>query len=101
MDDTQFDQFLRNNKASAPISVPASFQREVWQRIEAADESAILTPWQWLNQVIAVMTRSLGSAACVAVMIVAGIWLGSLGVNPAEAAKAAYIDSINPLSQSH
>ncbi len=97
MNDDQLHQLLR--ESPAPVSLPASFTREVWARIEAEEatspRTALSQVWQaWLGA----LARPVPAFATIAVCMLLG---GGFGwVQHREAFRTqgelAYVQSINP-----
>jgi hypothetical protein len=100
MNDDQLHQLLR--ESPAPLSLPRSFTREVWARIEATEppslRSSLSQAWQaWL----ATLARPVPAFATIAACMVLGGAFGliqhreSFGVQ----SELAYVESINPFAQ--
>lgn len=100
MNDDQLHQFLR--ESPAPISLPDSFTREVWARIEAEEGTslsmALSRAWHaWLSA----LARPAPAFVTIAVCMLLG---GSFGwVQHRETfqvqGELAYVESINPMVQ--
>lgn len=96
MNDEELNKVLHTWKAEAEL--PASFQREVWHRIEAAKPSA-LGSMNWLEVLFNWLAKPLPAVAVCALAIGSGLVAGGMvGDTPPPSAVAAYADSINPLS---
>lgn len=100
MNDLELDQLLKETNIS---DLPdASFQRDVWFRIEAAESNG------WKPRVNRILERFLGVfalppvavATCTA-MIAVGAWFGLEAGNSSPAGKVAYVQSISPFAQTH
>ena len=97
MNDFDFDDLLRAIREE--VSVPASFNFDVWDRISSKNEvpqgiirfqvfaGGLAGPW--------------GAAAGIAVMVTLGLWLGSMGLQNPRNSEVAYAMSISPFSQAH
>jgi len=100
MNDTELDQLLK--AVDTPLVIPASFHRDVWNRIGAEEANG----WKFhLNQIVArffgyFALPRVALASC-AVMAVAGMWIGSVSERSAPSDEVAYIQSISPFAQSH
>jgi hypothetical protein len=94
MNDTELNQMLHSWKAEA--NLPSSFQRDVWQRIEAAASRP--APARWLERFLNWIARPLPATAACALALAIGITAGGMAGGPhGKAAAVAYADSINPL----
>ena len=99
MNNPDLDKLLRTWNVSG--ETPASFQREVWQRIEA--EEAVRPAWtRWLEMFL----RPRIAAATAAVAILAGSAGGLFHAEKSRAhatpdAGLAYAQSINPFDPVH
>jgi len=82
---------------SAP-SLPPRFQQNVWRRIETADEPDISA--SWLDLLATLVLRPKLAVATVAMLMLAGIMLGSIEGSKAvrQDAQARYIASVAPAS---
>jgi len=99
MNDDQLHQLLR--KSPAPISLPNSFSREVWTRIETGEAStpslrtALSQVWRaWLGT----LARPAPAFATIALCMLLGGgfgWLQRHGSPPVRS-ELAYVESINP-----
>lgn len=100
MNDDQLHQLLR--ESHAPISLPGSFTRDVWARIEAEESpslrTALMQAWHaWLGT----LARPAPALATIAVCMLLG---GGFGwIKHAETFRTqgelAYVESINPFLQ--
>jgi len=100
MNDDQLHQLLR--ESSAPISLPGSFTREVWARIEVAESTSLFTAlsqsWHaWLGT----LARPAPAVATIAVCMLLGGGFGWIRHREAfhVQGELAYVDSINPFVQ--
>lgn len=93
MNDSNFDDFLKNAKADVHLS--ASFKHGVWRRLEN-EESEAHRVIVWFHAFAANFVRPWGAAAGVAATVVLGLWLGSASVPGTHGTKDAYTQSISP-----
>jgi lysophospholipase L1-like esterase len=102
MNDNELNNLIR--QGSPPPNFPASFQREVWQRI-AVTESRSLSSLlarigsDWLQWIV----KPAGAVATIMTMLIIGAGLGGI-VSAKESEsnlKAAYTASINPILSAH
>lgn len=99
MNDTELDQLLKD--CGAAVRLPASFQRDVWSRVAAAES----TGWkarmdQFMERVLGLLALPSVAVATCAAMVMAGAWFG-MTPQPAQAsAEIAYIQSVSPFAQS-
>jgi hypothetical protein len=98
MKDSEFDDLLRGARGDFPV--PASFHREVWNRINEAERSSRQVE-PFFQSVIAAFVRPWGAAAGIAAMAVLGLWLGDRTVPDAKDSRMAYAESISPFAQEH
>ncbi len=97
MNDDQIHRALR--QAPARISLPGSFNREVWARIEAEASLTLASCLRDLGRVLfAWLARPVPATLTIALFLVIGAVLGEWGsVQPNAAAnEMAYIESISP-----
>lgn len=92
-------------ECSPPPQFPASFQRDVWQRIAVAEQKS-LRGWfsRWVAEALQEITQPVAAVATVVAMLLIGASLGGLtSPRPASEAdlKAAYTASINPITSAH
>ena len=84
--------------------LPASFQREVWQRIGARQAARGENVWFWLpHWIFAQLARPQNAAALVVFSLALSIGLADLQARGANAKQwkqleARYADSVNPLA---
>ena len=97
MNDDQLHQLLR--ESPAPVSLPPSFNREVWARIEAEEATSLRTAlsqlWQaWLGA----LARPAPALATIAVCMLLGGGFGWIQHREAfrTQGELAYVQSINP-----
>lgn len=103
MNEDEMDKLIR--ECGPPPQFPASFQRDVWQRIAVAEQKSVRG---WLFRCCAEallgLTRPAAAVATVAAMFLIGASLGGLTsprpITEAEL-KAAYAVSINPIASAH
>lgn len=98
MNDSELDELLR--VASIDDSVPASFRRRVWTRIECATLRKSQR-FGWLETLAVALNRPSGAALAVASMVTLGLWLGNGGISSEIDAKMEYIQSISPFAATH
>ena len=101
MNDDELDFLIRQTQPKPEF--PASFQREVWAQIAVAGQQSWAGLWQrWSQMLFLCLARPLPAVATVAVMLTAGISLGSLTApDRGEAMRTTYFASINPLHPAH
>ena len=101
MNDDEIDSLIRQTHPKPEF--PASFQREVWAQIAVAEQQSWAAPWKQFSQMLFLwLARPVPAVATVAVMLVAGISLGSLTApDQSESMRTAYLASINPLKAAH
>lgn len=102
MTDNELDQLIR--QAQPTPEIPASFQREVWERITMAQEASWSERWRRVGEsILNVVIQPAPAVAVVMTMLLLGTGLGRLTTgdySPADA-RIAYISSINPLAAVH
>jgi hypothetical protein len=100
MNDSELDQMLKASRA--PVRPPASFQRDVWLRVETAEFAG------WNAGASRLLERVLGffalppvAVATSVATVVAGAWFGlkSAPANPPN--EVAYMQSISPFAHTH
>ena len=100
MNDSELDQLLKDCRP--PVHVPAGFARDVWLRIETAEDAA------WKPRAARLLERWFGVfalppvavATCTA-MVMVGVWFGMQPEKSNPASEMAYIQSVSPFAQSH
>jgi hypothetical protein len=92
MDDSEIDNLLRS--ANQQISLPKSFNRNVWNRIESSemDSSRAVV---WIDRIFTTLTRPVGAAATITLAAVLGLWLGSTGLDATDA-ELNYAKTVSP-----
>ena len=102
MNDEELHRLLRQHPVT--ISLPSSFDREVWARIEAEDEpSAVHLLMQLLRRVFGQLSRPAYASATFLIFAVGGLGLGWKlhRVEAINTAAFAYQQAINPLLRAH
>ena len=99
MNDREFDDLLRT--ASHPVSLPSSFNEDVWSRIENRATEDDLPVIAMFQPRLTKLADAWGAALGVAAMVALGLWLGAATVPPAKDAKIAYAESISPFATTH
>ena len=99
MNDTELDQLLKD--CGAAVRLPASFQRDVWSRVAAAE----LTGWkarmdQFMERVLGFLALPSVAIATCAAMVMVGAWFGMTPQPSQASAEIAYIQSVSPFVQS-
>ena len=96
IEDATLAGLLREARSSS--SLPPRFQQNVWRRIETAHE--LDTPATWLDLLATLILRPKLAVATVAMLMLAGIMLGSIEGSKAvrQDAQARYIASVAPAS---
>jgi len=97
MNDFEIDDLLRS--ANQQVSIPRSFRRNVWNRIES---SAMDSPRAvvWIHRILTTLTRPVGVAATITLAGVLGLWLGASGPDGADA-KLDYVKAVSPFVAPH
>jgi len=97
MDDSEIDDLLRS--ANQQVSIPRSFRRKVWSRIE---NSAMDSPRAvvWIHRILTTLTRPVGAAATITLVAVLGLWLGAAGPDGSDA-KLDYVKTVSPFVAPH
>jgi hypothetical protein len=92
--DAKLSELLRQSRASPPL--PPRFRANVWRRIEDADAPA--KPGSWLDVMAALMLRPRFACAAAALLVLAGVWLGTRdGMQEARHdAQARYVALVAP-----
>jgi len=98
MKDDQLIDLL--GRAREEAELPPSFQRGVWQAIEA-DAAQQRARWGWLNGLLNMFSKPLPAAAAWSLALLAGLLVGIVKPKPPSqtARAAAYVHSINPLAK--
>ena len=79
------------------MRLPASTDREVWRRIETAENVAAQCGIsRSLDAFLAALLRPAFAAAMIALTASAGLWLGARVDTPAPEGKLAYVQAISP-----
>lgn len=102
MNDHDLDCLIRQTHPKPDL--PASFNRDVWERISVANQGSWGARWHELADALFLwVAKPIPAVAVVTVMLAAGAGLGGLTVNDssASAQRTAYIASINPLHPAH
>ncbi|MCX6848914.1 MAG: hypothetical protein NTY98_08330 [Verrucomicrobia bacterium] len=100
MNDDQLHQLLR--ESPAPVSLPSSFTREVWARIEAAEATSLRTALAQLWQaLLGTLARPVPAFATIAICMLLGGGFGLIQQQDSLPVKGelAYVESINPFLQ--
>ena len=102
MNDHELDSLIRQSHPR--MELPASFNREVWERVSVASPASALGGWRDIAEALFLwISRPAPAVAVIAVMLVFGAGLGGLTVreSSASAQRNAYFASINPLHPAH
>jgi hypothetical protein len=91
MNDPEFDDLLR--AARGDVSLPDSFRRDVWKRIETQEVSR---PASWAERFFGAILRPAGAATMITFMVAIGLWAGALGGPDVPDVKVSYVESISP-----
>ncbi len=83
---------------NAGADLPPSFQREVWRRIELAENDRA-APVGWLDRFLLWVARPLPATAVCALALAIGIAVGGHSGGATPPAAATYANSINPLAK--
>jgi hypothetical protein len=96
MNDTDLDDILRTSRPSVPI--PASFQREVWNRIEHETPAGHPFGSTFSSALLALSKPWLATTGMAAALAM-GAWIGSITAPTPNESRAAYAQSISPFLQ--
>lgn len=100
MNDFELDQLLR--AVGTPTMPPASFQRDVWFRIEA--EESVGSNHDW-NRIVggffALFALPRVAVTSCAAMVLVGGWLGAESPRSHQSDEVPYVQSISPFAQTH
>jgi len=102
MNDHELDSLIRQSHPK--MELPASFNREVWERVSVASPASALGGWREIADALFLwIARPAPALALFTVMLMAGAGLGGLTVkeSSASAQRTAYFASINPLHPAH
>lgn len=100
MKDHELDQLLK--AADSPPGVPTGFNRDVWLRIESAESTGWMTACaRMLERGFGWIARPAAAVVTCSVMLLAGIWLGSVAPNRDVPDKLSYIESVSPFTRPH
>lgn len=101
MNDDELHSLIRQTQPQPEFK--ASFQREVWVRIAAAEQYSWSARWQrWSRELFLWVARPAPALATVTVTLALGLGLGGITAPDDSAAiRAAYVASINPLKAGH
>jgi len=96
MNDSEIDDLLRS--ANQQISLPSSFRRQVWNRIESSEMDSLRAVW--INKIFTMLTRPVGAAATITLAAMLGLWLGSTGLDTTDA-ELNYAKTVSPFVSPH
>lgn len=96
MNDTDFDDLLRASRPSVPI--PASFQREVWNRIEHDAPAGQRFGFALATALLA-LRRPWLAATGMATALAMGAWIGAVTAPTSKDSRSVYAESISPFLQ--
>jgi len=102
MNDHDLDSLIRQTHPK--LDMPASFNREVWERISVAGQDSWGAKWhEFADALFLWIARPAPALAVFTVMLMAGAGLGGLTMkeSSASAQRTAYFASINPLHPAH
>jgi hypothetical protein len=102
MNDHDLDSLIRQTHPKPDM--PASFNREVWERVSVAGQDSWAAKWhEFADALFLWVAKPVPAVAVVTVMLAAGAGLGGLTANEnsASAERTAYFASINPLHPAH
>jgi hypothetical protein len=95
-----FDELLRSAEVKVPL--PGTFHADVWRRIAAAQETSFKGRWERIFELIfGNLANPVTASTVVLGMVSLGLWFGSVGTQPAQDAKLAYVQSVSPFAHSH
>ncbi len=102
MNDHDLDSLIRQTHPKPDM--PASFNREVWERISVFGQDTWGAKWrEFADALFLWVAKPVPAVAVVTMMLATGAGLGGLTVseNSASAQRTAYIASVNPLHPAH
>lgn len=100
MKDHDLDQLLK--ASDSPPAVPMAFNREVWLRIESAESTGWMAACsRMLECGFGWIAKPAAAVVTCSVMLLAGIWLGSVSPAREMPGKLSYIESVSPFTRSH
>lgn len=100
MNDSELHQLLK--AAGSPVQPAAGFKRDVWSRIEAADETARNRGFsRTLERFFGIFALPPVAVATCTVMVLAGAWFGLESASQHPASEIGYVQSISPFAQTH
>lgn len=99
MNDRNFDDLLRT--ARDPVSLPSSFNQEVWHRIESRAAADVAPEMIRFRPALTRYASAWGAVVGIAAMVALGLWLGALTAPEAKDAKLVYAESISPFASTH
>jgi hypothetical protein len=94
MNDSDLDDILRNSRPNLPI--PASFHREVWNRIE---HDALGGKPHSIANVLLALRRPWMAATGLTAALAMGAGIGFVTTPAPKVSRAAYAESISPFLQ--
>jgi len=102
MNDHELDSLIRQSHPK--MELPASFNREVWERVSVASPVSAIGSWREIvDGLLLWIAKPVPAVAVITVMLAAGAGLGGFTVSEssASAQRTAYFASINPLHPAH
>jgi hypothetical protein len=99
-DDARLSGLIRASREAQPL--PPRFQESVWRRIERGEAPAsVPAESNWLDAFAALLLRPRFALACVSVLLLAGVLLGTVkGATATKLeAQARYFASVSPETQ--